>query len=114
MPGAGLHRYELSGGSAHYKTVFASGEEPLAVGSIERRGAAPVRLHSPLLRKVGSIQALNAQSITLLLTRSRVVQWGTSARSRQKGRVLQALLNLHHSRYASTFDVSDPDQPFTH
>lgn len=45
MPEAGLARYELSGGSAHYKTVFASGEEPTA------SGAAEVRLGGPPLQR---------------------------------------------------------------
>ena len=52
MGEAGLARYELSGGSAHYKTVFASGEELLASGAAERREGAP-RARSPLMRKLG-------------------------------------------------------------
>ncbi len=40
MPEAGLERYELSGGSAHYKTVFADHEEELAHGSAEVRAPA--------------------------------------------------------------------------
>ena len=41
MPTAGLRRYELSGGSAHYKTVFSSDEELLAAGSAELRAPGP-------------------------------------------------------------------------
>lgn len=40
MPEAGLTRYELSGGSAHYKTVFADREEALAQGAAELRAVA--------------------------------------------------------------------------
>ncbi len=48
MPEGGLARYELSGGSAHYKTVFASGQEDLAEGAAELRAAGPP-LHRPAL-----------------------------------------------------------------
>ena len=40
MPQAGLARYELSGGSSHYKVVFADREEALAHGAAELRAAA--------------------------------------------------------------------------
>ena len=48
MPQAGIARYELSGGSAHYKTAFASHEEVLALGAAEVRSPGPP-LHRPLL-----------------------------------------------------------------
>ena len=40
MPDAGLERYELSGGSAHYKVVFADREELLVDGAAELRAPA--------------------------------------------------------------------------
>ncbi len=62
MPEAGIHRYELSGGSAHYKTVFASGAETLAFGAAEvgapggRRTARP-ELLTRLRRRLDHIAA---------------------------------------------------------
>ncbi|MGI8761658.1 MAG: cell division protein FtsQ/DivIB [Jatrophihabitantaceae bacterium] len=65
---------------------------------------------TPALRaQVASVQALDPNAITLLLTDQRVVQWGSAARSADKARILPALLRGH----VSQVDVSDPDQPFT-
>lgn len=53
LPGLGLARYELSTGSDHYKTVFASGSEPVrAVQADLRAGSAPDM--PPLLARVRS------------------------------------------------------------
>ena len=52
MPEARLTRYELSGGSAHYKTVFASGEDSLSEGSAELRGAGPPLKRPVLVERV--------------------------------------------------------------
>lgn len=53
MPGLGLSRYELSTGSDHYKTVFASGSEPVrAVQAELRTGFSPDM--PPLLMRVRS------------------------------------------------------------
>jgi cell division protein FtsQ len=67
--------------------------------------ALPARVRA----KTASIQALNAQAITLLLKDHRVVQWGSADRSDEKARVLAAL--LPHAE--QQIDVTDPDQPFT-
>jgi cell division protein FtsQ len=61
-----------------------------------------------LLAKIASIQALDPQAITLVLTDDRVVRWGTVARSADKARILPVLL-AHHGQQ---FDVTDPDLPF--
>lgn len=64
----------------------------------------------PALRaQVRSIEALDPNAITLVLSRGRVVAWGSSARSSEKARVLPVLLH----RGADHVDVSNPDQPFT-
>jgi cell division protein FtsQ len=65
-------------------------------------------LPADLRAKVNSIQALDPDSITLLLTDQRVVRWGTADRSTDKARILPALLKLPGTQ----FDVTDPDQPF--
>jgi cell division protein FtsQ len=67
--------------------------------------ALPARIRA----RIASIQALDPQAITLLLTNGRVVRWGSADRSAQKARILPALL---HER-GDQFDVTDPDQPFT-
>jgi cell division septal protein FtsQ len=58
---------------------------------------------------VGSIEALDRNSITLVLTRGRVVQWGSEARTPEKVRLLPALLRRH----ADQINVSNPEQPYT-
>ena len=53
MPDAGLDRYELSGGSAHYKAVFSSEDAPLAAGAAELHPADASRGPRPeLMRRV--------------------------------------------------------------
>jgi cell division protein FtsQ len=59
---------------------------------------------------VRSIEALDRQAITLVLTRGRTVAWGSPARSADKARVLPVLLARKHVAYV---DVTNPDQPFT-
>jgi cell division protein FtsQ len=67
--------------------------------------ALPPRIRA----RIASIQALDPQAITLLMTNGNVVRWGSAARSAQKARILPALLRQHGDQ----FDVTDPDQPFT-
>jgi cell division protein FtsQ len=83
-------------------------------GATERTTAAAVAavaatLPSPVRREVRSIEAFDANSITLVLTRDRVVQWGSADRSADKARLLPALLK----RRPSQVNLTDPDQPFT-
>ncbi len=67
-------------------------------------------LPASLLARVGSIQALDRNAITLVLRHGKVVRWGSAARSDDKARVLAVLLD----RKGTQIDVTDPDQPFTH
>jgi cell division protein FtsQ len=67
-------------------------------------------LPADLRTKVRSIEALDANAITLVLTRGRVVAWGSAARSAEKARVLPVLLEQKHAKHV---DVTNPDQPFT-
>jgi cell division protein FtsQ len=75
------------------------------------RAAASVAAALPtsLLVDTQSIQALSAQSITVVLDHGRVVQWGSATRNADKARVLPVLLR----RKDTQIDVTDPDQPFT-
>ena len=75
------------------------------------RAAASVAAALPtsLLVDAQSIQALSAQSITVVLDHGRVVQWGSATRNADKARVLPVLLR----RKDTQIDVTDPDQPFT-
>ena len=52
MPQAGLTRYELSAGSAHYKTAFADREELVAAGAAERGLSGPPLQRPVLLERV--------------------------------------------------------------
>ncbi|MGH8962921.1 MAG: cell division protein FtsQ/DivIB [Jatrophihabitantaceae bacterium] len=65
-------------------------------------------LPASIRAKVSSIQALDPESITLLLTDQRVVRWGSADRSADKARILPALLK----QPGTQFDLTDPDQPF--
>jgi cell division protein FtsQ len=83
-------------------------------GGAQRRTAAAVAAVAAALpggvrRQVRSIEALDPTSITLVLTRERVVRWGSADRTADKARLLPALLRRHPSQ----IDLSDPDQPFT-
>lgn len=60
--------------------------------------------------RVESIQALAPDAITVVLSRGRVVQWGTDARNADKARVLPIMLR---KKSAERFDVSDPDRPYS-
>ena len=66
-------------------------------------------LNARLRGRISSIQALDPQAITLLLTNGRVVRWGSEARSAQKARILPALLR----QSGTQFDLTNPDQPFS-
>jgi cell division protein FtsQ len=86
----------------------------VATGAQERSAAAAVAAVAAALPhvvrvQVRSIQALDADSITLVLTRDRVVRWGSSDRTAAKARVLPVLLRPR----VHQVDLTNPDQPFT-
>jgi cell division protein FtsQ len=62
-----------------------------------------------LLHQVRSIEALDRDAITLVLSRDRLVRWGSALRTAEKARLLPVLLKHH----VTTVDLTDPDQPFT-
>jgi cell division protein FtsQ len=86
--------------------VVPSGVDSRTTGGAVATVAAA--LPAALRAKVNSIQALDPNSITLLLTDQRVVRWGTADRSADKAKILPTLLKLPGTQ----FDVTDPDQPF--
>jgi len=87
--------------------VLPSGETQrdtaLAVAAVA--GALP---HAVLVQ-VRSIQALDPTAITLVLTRHRLVRWGSADSTPEKAQLLPALLRPV-VRYV---DLTDPDQPYT-
>lgn len=114
--------------SGQYRLVDRTGDEYRAVqhrprglaalviptGPRERGTAVAVAavaaaLPAKLRRQVKSIQALDASSITIVLTKGRVVRWGSADRTADKARLLPALLRHHPNQ----IDLTDPDQPFT-
>jgi cell division protein FtsQ len=93
---AGLPKFVISTGAAARSTGKAV-------------AAVAAALPASLRKQVRSIEALDPTSITLVLTRSRIVRWGSADRSGEKARLLPLLLKHH----ANQVDVTDPDQPFT-
>jgi cell division protein FtsQ len=87
--------------------VVPNGTDARTTGGAVARVAAT--LTGALRAEVASIQALDPQAITLLLTDGRVVRWGSAARSADKARILPALLRLPDQQ----FDVTDPQRPFS-
>ena len=79
-----------------------------AAGAATGRAVADVAAALPdsVRRRRGSIQALDPTSITLQLTDSRVIRWGSDERNADKARILPALL----TQSGSQFDITDPDQ----
>jgi cell division protein FtsQ len=100
-----------------YRTVATAGGLPRFVvpggptGRATAQAVAAVAAALPpaVRREVRSIEALSPSAITLVLTRSRVVRWGSAARTPDKARLLPTLLE-HGS---AQIDLTDPDQPFT-
>jgi cell division protein FtsQ len=88
--------------------VVPDGSDPAHTAAAVATVAAA--LPNAVRRQVRSIEALDPSAITLVLTRQRVVAWGSTARSGDKARVLPALLGQRHATHV---DVSNPDQPFT-
>jgi cell division protein FtsQ len=115
--------------AGHVRLVDHSGLEYRTVGSApldlprlavptgkdEQRTAAAVAavaaaLPARIRRQINSIQALDPDSITLVLTRGRIVRWGSAGRTAEKAQLLPALLK---QRGVHDVDLTDPDQPFT-
>ena len=87
--------------------VVSAGTDARTTGGAVATVAAAL---SPALRaRVRSIEALDPKAITLVLTKGRIVNWGSAARSGDKARVLPVLLE----RKGRHIDVTNPDQPFT-
>jgi cell division protein FtsQ len=106
----------------HTGAEFRTVDEPpaglphfvLPTGDEQRSTAAAVAavaasLPASLAGQVRSIQALNATRITLVLTRQRLVQWGSAERTADKAVLLPALLR----RSVGYVDLTDPDRPLT-
>jgi cell division protein FtsQ len=75
------------------------------------RAVASVAAQLPpsIRHRVRSVQALDADAITLLMRNGRVVHWGSAADTARKAQLLVPLLR----RPSAVIDLSDPTQPFT-
>ncbi|HKC27598.1 MAG TPA: FtsQ-type POTRA domain-containing protein [Jatrophihabitans sp.] len=87
------------------KLIVPSGAPQAAVAAAEVAAALPAQLRA----QVRSVAALDPQAITLVLTRDRVVRWGSVDRTAEKARLLPVLLR----HQVSSVDLTNPDQPFT-
>jgi cell division protein FtsQ len=89
----------------HFVLPTGAEQQPTAVAVAAVAGALP----RDVARQVQSIDGLNPSRITLVLSRHRLVQWGSSAQTALKARLLPALLR----RPVGYVDLTDPDQPVT-
>ena len=69
-----------------------------------------VALGAQLRGEISSIQALDSQSITLLMSNGTVVAWGSATQNGLKAQVLGVLLRRHGQHQ---IDVTNPSAPFT-
>jgi cell division protein FtsQ len=88
---------------------FVIGNGALARSTGAAVASVAAALRPAIARQVRSIEALDPSSITLVLTRGRVVQWGSATRTADKARLLPLLLKRH----AAQVNLTNPDQPFT-
>lgn len=86
----------------HLVAAGAAIDDPATVQTLATIAGA---LTPGLRRIVTTVNANDAQHVTLLLTAQRTVVWGNADRSADKVKVLTALLH----RKGQAFDVSDPD-----
>lgn len=82
---------------------------PAAAATVAAVASVAAALPGNLLAQVSSIQALDPDAITVLLSDRRVIRWGSAQRTADKARILPTLLHTA----ATQIDVSDPDLPFT-
>ena len=84
---------------------------PAAAGPRALRAAlAVVTATTPAVRRaLIEVHAVSPEQVTLRLTRSRTVVWGSPERGERKAAVLAALM----TRRATVYDVSAPDAPTT-
>jgi cell division protein FtsQ len=102
---SGAQYRTLSARPAHLPEFVlpAGGAARAAAGALATVAAA---LPASVLTHIASIQALDPDAITLLLTDSRVVRWGSVDRSAAKAQLLPALLR----QPGTQIDLTDPDQ----
>jgi cell division protein FtsQ len=81
-----------------------------AKASAAAEATVAAALPRSVLVKVASIQAFDPTAITLLMTDQRVVRWGSADQSDLKAKILPALL----TQPGATYDLTNPQMPFTH
>lgn len=92
-------------GLPHFVLPTGAQQQPTAAAV----AAVATALPSQVARQVRQIDALNPSRITLVLSGSRLVQWGSAEQTALKARLLPALLR----RPVSSVDLTDPNQPIT-
>ena len=102
-------QYRAVKSAPHGLPHFVIGKGALARSTGAAVASVAAALPAAISGQVRSIQALDPSSITLVLTRGRVVQWGSAERTADKARLLPALLRHH----ATQVNLTNPDQPFT-
>jgi cell division protein FtsQ len=101
------YRVVLAAPNGLPKFVIPSGAS--ARSTAQAVAAVAAALPPAVRKQVRSIEALDPDSITLVLTRDRLVRWGSADRTADKARLLPALLKHHTTQV----NLTDPDQPFT-
>ena len=107
-------------GNAYQSVATAPSTLPKLVvptGAASRSARAAVAevgaaLPTSLRPDVQSIDALDPEAITLVLTKGRITQWGSATSNAQKGRILPVL--LAHAKGDTQFNVVDPTRPYSH
>jgi cell division protein FtsQ len=89
--------------------VLPTGDAVGASATYSAAATVATALPAALRTKVNSIQALTADSVTLLMDDQRVVRWGSADNNSLKARVLQSLLTQPNTQ----IDITNPDMPFT-
>lgn len=102
-------QYRALPAAPHGLPHFVIGKGALARSTGAAVASVAAALPAKVARQVRSIQALDPSSLTLVLTKGRVVQWGSADRTALKARLLPALLKHHTSQV----NLTNPDQPFT-
>jgi cell division protein FtsQ len=92
-------------GLPHFVLPSGDQQQPTAMAVAAVASALP----RDVARQVRSIEGLNPSRITLVLTRHRLVAWGSAAQTALKARLLPALLR----RPVGYVDLTDPNQPVT-
>lgn len=92
-------------------TIYSAGD-PKSSESFKQSIDVLLGVPVALLPKIGGIQALSKDNVTLFLRSwNQKVLWGDDSNRALKAKVLMALLEHYDGKYGLTFDVSSPNNP---